>query len=81
MACAQANGGDADNWEPRRECETCARHSTVDGFWRVQPEPDPGHGGDEDRWTWKDARRREYRADQTHGEKTALPADADGQNL
>lgn len=58
MACAQANGGDADNWEPRRECKTCAHvTSTVDGFpyGGCSLNPDPGHGGDEDRWTWKDA--------------------------
>ena len=57
MACAQANGGDADNWEPRRECKTCAHvTSTVDGFpcGGCSLNPDPGHGGDEDRWTWKD---------------------------
>ena len=58
IACAQANGGDADNWEPRRECKTCAHvTSTVDGFpcGGCSLNPDPGHGGDEDRWTWKDA--------------------------
>jgi len=58
MACAQANGGDTDNWEPRRECKTCAHvTSTVDGFpcGGCSLNPDPGHGGDEDRWTWKDA--------------------------
>ena len=58
MACAQANGGDADNWEPRRECKTCAHvTSTVDGFpcGGCSLNPDPGHGGEEDRWTWKDA--------------------------
>ena len=58
MACAQANGGDADNWEPRRGCKTRAHvTSTVDGFpcGGGSLNPDPGHGGEEDRWTWKDA--------------------------
>lgn len=57
MACAQANGGDVDNWEPRRECKTCVYVTgTVDSFpcGGRNLSPDPGHGDDEDRWTWKD---------------------------
>ena len=57
LTCAQANSGDADNWEPRRECKTCT-HVTgmVDTFpcGGCDRNPDPGHGGDEDRWAWKD---------------------------
>ena len=42
--------------------KTCAHvTSTVDGFPAAgcSLNPDPGHGGDEDRWTWKDALKGE----------------------
>ena len=58
LTCTQADSGDTDNWEPRRECKTCLHvTSTVDGFpcGGCSRNPDPGHGGDEDSWTWKDA--------------------------
>lgn len=58
LTCVQANSGDADQWEPRRECKTCVHVTgTVDGFpcGGCSRNPDPDHGGDEDRWTWKDA--------------------------